>query len=326
MFAVGCNIHTEETRSTSLADTLPDGAGCPSDAGTFPTPPPWNGGPDKVLFQQNGALPESLALASGAAFWSDPRANTITKLTLADGGVSPLVSGQSGQLVTDGVFVYFATSTDLRRVPVGGGTPSVLAPNLQLHDFTLHNDTLFGVGTHSGQFTPCAVKIADDTGAVTNLACNNDFVGPVAVDGTSLFAAGNSTIYSIPVAGGTPKPLVLGESASHLAAANGQLYWTVTQSTATVKTMPESGGCPTTLFSAPGSSGQLAVDDAKVYFTSNASGQLFAVPRDGGAASFVPQTQNAPPFAVQVRGDQLFWTQIALFQPLGQVTSARTPN
>jgi hypothetical protein len=313
----------------------PSGEGGSCDAGlpTFPAPQPWTGGAVQLLFSGTGS-PTSLAIDSANAYTSDTKANVITETPLAGGASSPLATGFSGDLATEGGVVYWVGEAGAFRIPASGGTPEPRASASNVGGVAVDATNLYWTGTDPtvSPTQPRVMKLPHASATPIVLVDVGTVVsaGPIAVDGpTVFFAIGGAAggIAAVPVAGGSPQTIVAGDAPLDLVASGGQLFWT-TGPGVTIKTVPETGGCPVTLFSIPGSATRLAVDATNVYFTSNGSGQVLLVPRAGGAASFVPLTAPvSPPFAIAVDATNVYWTTLPEFNPaaVGSLAFAKKP-
>ena len=134
---------------------------------------PREGGTATTLasFTSLGEVPLPIAIDGTSAYWAYYRPDyggTVASVPLAGGSVATLVSGQEDitALAVDGTNIYWATtSTDVRRVPLPGGTWSTVAtlPGSRLGDFAVDATSAYWTQwNHLG-------KVGLDSGTVTIL-------------------------------------------------------------------------------------------------------------------------------------------------------------
>jgi hypothetical protein len=213
---------------------------------------------------------------------------SIMSMPLDGGSVTTLVSGQAGgpdAIASDGASLYWVSSSpsSIRKIPVAGGTPVVLATGLaSINSVAVDHESVYW-------------------GEALNAPDGGD---------------GAVWIKSVPVGGGTPAVLFSSP-------ASGGDTGVVLPPTVTVRdpdvyaTFPDvtpalglarlatGGGTPYTL--APSIGVNLAVDDAAVYWTVSELASVFRLPVAGGLPETIAAGQPGAG-AVAVNGASVFWT------------------
>lgn len=140
-------------------------------------------------------------------------------------------------------------------------------------------------------------------GAVTTLASGQDASGRIAVNGSSLYWTGTSSITKLPLGGGSaPVTLASGQGGtSGLAVDATNVYWLAVDASGmgSVLRTPTSGGPVTTLVSGVSQPHEIAVDAANVYWTMGVFGvdsMVMSAPIGGGSAVTVAQAGPYPPY------------------------------
>jgi hypothetical protein len=204
------------------------------DVGT-PTWPPSTGSatlvperpyPMNIAVDPNGIYWSEL----GPGNWYDAGPGAIMKAGLDGHGVTVLASGRPSPnaLTIDGTYVYWAEATAIEKVPLAGGAPTVLAtlpagaavPSLAVAPSALYwteVDTLTADGDAATSPPDQLLRVdLDGTNRITLAIADDESQQPggVAVDGTSVYWAAPTGVFTLPLDGGAP--VALYPSASNL--------------------------------------------------------------------------------------------------------------
>ena len=131
-------------------------------------------------------------------------------------------------IVADG-YVYWTTTSTIQRVPIGGGSVTTLLDRTAQKEATVGWLQVDGTTLYFTEVGPnkVAKMPADGSAAPTTIAAASSPWQLVVAGGMVYYYDGGLLeIDRVPVAGGTPTPMVLGVSPStHMAVANGYLYF-----------------------------------------------------------------------------------------------------
>jgi hypothetical protein len=245
--------------------------------------------------------------------------------------LTTLATGQDhpAAIVVDGTNVYWSNlntttfgSNFLMKVPVGGGTPSLVqyvtnvvgaitqdASNLYLaSNFEVYQVTKPGGTIPASLANPVGVTYS-----------NNKPYPPLtgmAVDAQYAYVTTQGAITKVPLGGGSPTAvtfLVNGATPQGVAVDATNVYWafqclssTGGCSTGGVSSIPRIGGTVKSI--APGiSPAGLAVDATYLYWTDNAAGTVMKAPLAGGPAVTIASSQNYP-YAIAIDNTNIYWT------------------
>jgi hypothetical protein len=247
-----------------------------------------------------------------------------------------LASGlnQPGPLALSGDYLYFANndplgagpdSADIVRIPLGGGSPMVLASG-QGQVWAVAADANNVYWTSDGGTVQ---KLAIAGGAPIALASGIDHPGGLAVDATTVYFGSlyNGDVMKVPIAGGAPTTLFSGSganvpSALGLAVDSTHLYWYANASSqldaGLILSVPIGGGPPTTIATGQISGFGIAVDAHDVYWTNDVTlpngnggpqgpGTIVKAPLDGGGQPQVVATGQMFPEAIVVDANNVYW-------------------
>jgi hypothetical protein len=137
-------------------------------------------------------------------------------------------SGVRDLIVADG-YVYWTTVSSIQRVPVGGGSVTTLLDRSAQSRATIGWLQVDGATLYFTEVGPdqVAKMPADGSAAPTTIATGNSPWQLIVTGGmVYYYDAGVGELDRVPVAGGTPTPVVLGVSpCKRMAVANGYLYF-----------------------------------------------------------------------------------------------------
>jgi hypothetical protein len=236
-----------------------------------------------VTHTDNAAV---VCIDSTYAYWFGPSDNDIEKVPLTGGAVTSILKNLTNsifEMTIDPTYIYWSNVLDqVRRVPIGGGTNSLLIDLSAAGYMTAYQTEDLAVSS-------AGIFVFSDTGIVgaplaggssSTLASDQTPVSLVA-DGTSVYwgnpAAG---IMKVGVGGGTPvmlATLVLPEVPAYMRVDNDALYWI--EPSGSVKKVPIGGGSSVVLAPAPQAPGGLALDATNVYWSDINGGVVYKLPK-----------------------------------------------
>jgi hypothetical protein len=206
-----------------------------------------------------GFAATSSALYWAESFTSDGPASAMSgvlhTVSVTGGSVEAVASGLPILLglVTDGTNLYWLGNDTIESVPVGGGTPTVLASNVEGQSLATDGVNVYWAVNNAAQVT-CGL-----CGPTTP---------PTSMD---------SSVYAVPVGGGTPSLLAHGYEINSVAVDGADLYW-FDSHTSTLSFAPRGGGTPTVLAKDVTAEIGPVVDDVAIYWLST-TGELMRMPK-----------------------------------------------
>ena len=140
------------------------------------------------------------------------------------------------------------------------------------------------------------VKIPIAGGAPATLATTTSMiVGSIAVDATNVYFSTGTEVMKVAIAGGTPASVGPAFSKAVGLALDGTNIYVADQTAGTVTAVPLGGGSPKTLVTGETSPSAVAVDATDLFFIdATANGALKRVPLAGGAATTLAQLNTTP--------------------------------
>jgi len=234
--------------------------------------------------------PGGLAVDPSAIYWSEMTGNSsvwrLDKSGLGDGGAPfALATGQGTSLtltVDDGVWVYWCTSSTVRRVPKAGGTIEVVASNMmQPGGIVSDLGILFWTDVIAG----IVYNFDTPDGPLLTMATEQSFPTGIAADFTTLYwtnmtagaDAGTSGVMSMSKMATVPVVLAAtGAGALGIAQSGPYVYW-ANNVNGTVMRVSKAGGVPDKLAEGQGAPAGIVVDSTWVYWTSRDDGKVMRV-------------------------------------------------
>jgi hypothetical protein len=252
-----------------------------------------------------GEVNADLSLAVGAIDVYFSSTNTVGFVPKTGGAFQDLVSTTSASgIAAVGSTVFWAEpymagvtggpSGEILSLPAAGGTPTVLVSKVQI-DFGLTTD---GVNVYwvAGDGDIDAVPVGG--GPVKTLATKQYGATTLAADGVNLYwtsdnaqtgtcgvcppppppTATDSSVYKLPLTGGTPTVLATGYAINTLAVDGTDAYWFDSYKT-TLSAVSVAGGTPTVLAEGVNSEDNLLADTASLFWIS-ADGKLMRLEKN----------------------------------------------
>jgi hypothetical protein len=203
------------------------------------------------------------------------------------------------------------------KVPLAGGTPTILATQASVGSFSMAVDGTSVYWTGDVVAGCCAadavMKVALGGGMPTTLGSGPSGENPfgVAVDATSIYWTDQTgRVVKVALGGGTPTTLASNGGFGGIAVDATSVYWVAGD----VMQVPLGGGTTTTLARGPGGIGSvIAIDSTSAYWTypgtsaSTSDGKVMKVPLAGGTPTTLASNQSYPE-AIAVDSTSVYWT------------------
>jgi hypothetical protein len=256
---------------------------------------------EPVVLSSSGQV-RAIAVDASNVYWTDGLG--VSQVPIAGGNPVALAGSPAnpGGIGVDASYVYWTDSVSaaVHKVPIGGGTDTVLASGTSgLPDNLALDDTsVYWTETKLGGLS----KVLKSGGMITTLASggSEEFVG-IAVDASNAYFAGSLGVAKIPKNGGTAT-FLSGQNAvvsgNNVAIDTTSIYWV---SSGGVFKASISGGVVTTLTNTLTNAVCIAVDGANLYV--GGPGGLWRIPTGGGTPM---QLASATVLAVQTDATYIF--------------------
>jgi hypothetical protein len=296
----------------------------PSDSAAAAPPP---SGPPVTVLAKGLHGSSALAVDRQSAYWIDEVDGSLQRAPKRGGVTMDVVPGNGNafapgsSVAVDNTDVYWTSAPasgagkalSLTRQDKNGGKPTVVASAgvgpLQcvvlddLNMYWVQGSAVMRAPKSGGLPLPVA---GGQTGAGT-VAVDDTFIY-WSLAGTEKAQFADGAIAAAPKKGGGAKVLVKGaEHAYNVLVDDKNLYW---QNVDKIMKAPKAGGAEAVLAPAGGPIGDIAIDDAFVYFTlpgTGTDGVVGRVSKDGGQPTVLASGQTMPA-GIAVDATSVFWT------------------
>ncbi len=176
-----------------------------------------------------------LAVDDSFVYWADGTGATVYKLPITGGTRMDLApAGEVRDMATDGVNVYWLSSSSVLSVPAGGGTPVTLAPGGSNPGSIATDGTSVYWSNWSNLTGSRVSKVPVGGGSPTVLAQSDDVEEGMVIDATHAYwVEGGGQIKKVPLAGGAAVTLATGQANPRYIAVDAtSVYWLNTRTNA----------------------------------------------------------------------------------------------
>jgi hypothetical protein len=237
-------------------------------------------------------------------------------ITDVDAG-SPLGANYVFSFTTSAGNVYFLTYDSVKRVPLGGGTPTTLVGG-QLYLTSAATDSTDLYWLNYGANGSVNKLPFFGGGSATTIVSGLDNPNSLAVDGTSVYwtSSSDGTVNKAPLGGGSVTTLASGQNGPTSLTVDGtNVYWVNAGDygliNGTVNKVPLGGGSVTTLAGGQDGPAGVAVDGTTVYWVNHGTnvirgGSVMKVPIAGGSVTTLVTGTNQN-LSVAVDGTYVYW-------------------
>ncbi len=264
--------------------------------------------------------PFGLAVSASAAFWTDPVANTVSKVSLSDCSVSTISSTADNPVgvILHGKFVYWTngngggTAGSIMRAPQAGGAVTTLATGLFSPGEIVTDGTSLYWTANTDTMPDGVYELPIGGGTVATLT-GTGYSLDLALNGGTVYWTddGDDTVLSMPTGGGTVTTLATGLTAPDTIATDGvSLYWVASGSPGSVMKLAlgADGGSPVTLAAGIANPSGIVTDGVSVYFGSDVTaGSVLKVPVGGGSVVTLAAGE-ANVTRLRIDATSVYWT------------------
>ncbi len=323
---MACGGHSRSAGGTGAGKNGTEDAGC---AGTR------NQDGRCVVTLASGQSPKAIAVGGGAVYWiNDDGASTATLMRVSvDGGKPETLATNLDQpirLAVDDSSVYWLESSTLKKLPLSGGDPVILASGLSPLGIAVDGTSVYWLSAHRGScIQPCdaVMKVPLDGGAPTNVVTQVGELWDFVIDGTNVYwfedhgyengyaAPGPWLLRKAPLTGGGVVTLAtLPNFVEALAVDATRVYWTETGGSPardSLNTVPLDGGTVETLATDLRLANNVLVDGNDVYWTANIAGTQNAgvtkLPLSGGPEVLASDPASTHEHALAIDATAVYW-------------------
>lgn len=263
-----------------------------------------------------GQAATQMALTATNLYWGNTTpGDGVMTIPITGGAVTPVVTGEhAAGIVLDSTNVYFSSDFGggaIRKAPLGGGAAQTVVSTVSPGPLVANSTNVFWTAASpAGLNTALLVG-----GSATNLSATAAYY--LARSDSRIFFPAGATVSSIPFGGGTPTPVITGQSNAYGIAVDGnEMFWTnLTNFGDNVAKAALDGSNPVVLAKGRPGPQTITADAARVYWTENGitpggSSALVTVPRVGGSATVLaswPRDTVGMAANVIVDADAVYW-------------------
>ena len=224
----------------------------------------------------------AIALDANSVYWIDTAGSggDVKKAAKAPGATPTTLAaaepGASSGLAVANGWVYWTTSTEIRRAPTGGGTASAAVSNLTAARFVAIAPSGAPVWIeYPGQNQGVIATLQN--GNRVELATGQADPHRLAIDGATVYWANHygGKVMSVPLAGGGPATPLSSWSGNPMAlAVDADNVWFTNDNAGEIRVVPKTGGTTSVVADMQGVPQALAIDANFVYWASNSGGAV----------------------------------------------------
>jgi hypothetical protein len=269
--------------------------------------------------------PFVLAIDRTSVYWANwgtgsANSGSVMKVGLDGGPVTTLADAQysPGGIAVDATGVYWSSNGEVQKVPLAGGTATVVATGFINDDIAVGPSGVYGTDTTDA---PVSAPLSGDGGAATRLApgLGNSNTYGIAVYGPNLYwteFSNTDEVLKVSLSGGEPTVLAKGQVPFGVAVDEKNVYWIDggnTPSGGRVMKVSVDGSYAVTLASGIADPTGIAIDATNAYVTtgfhSDGPGSILRVPLAGGQVTTLA-TGLSGPAGIAVDTTSVYWTNL----------------
>lgn len=271
------------------------------------------------------AAPKGIAVDAQYVYFAMSAANEVAKVSINGGNRVPLSTAPNANspygIAIDSNNVYFTNLNDVSKVPLGGGTTTILAngtspspasnPTFANAFYIVTNgaNVYFDTSGNGGS----VFGISVNGGTMTTYSSTQKFAYGMAIDATSFYWGtfqANDGLWKAPVNGGNNSGTNFAAGATNalMEASDGTfVYFTTYQSAGSVLKVPVNGGTQTPLVPNVKNPFGIVVDATYVYFGSDVGQAVYKVPVGGGPFVQIATDTGGPTHMAQ-DSKAIYWS------------------